>query len=132
MSSKVIKTELGITRSSNGFYYIRIGCETSHTTFCELKLTGEQFAEAVTGLFSSDIEAEVKGLDRVGKTRIRELRSIICPLDSYKTDDLEEWLVQNAQEDGWFLDSYLRSQSSKKRVDNGYQLNYSVYKYIEG
>lgn len=31
MSAKIIEAELGITRNSDGNYYIRIGCETSHT-----------------------------------------------------------------------------------------------------
>lgn len=131
MSSKVIMAELGITRSSDGNYYIRIGCETSHTTFCELKLTGEQFAEAITGLYSTDIPATVNGLDRVGKKRVRESRSVVCPLDTFSRDDQEKWLIDNCQEDGWILDPYLRSQSSVKRVDNKYELNYAVFKYID-
>jgi hypothetical protein len=131
MSAKVIQCELGITRSSNGKYYIRIGCETSHTNFCELELTGEQFAEAITGLYSSDIKGSIKGLDRVGKTRVREARSVVCSLKTWDRDVLQQWLLENCQEEGWLIDAYLGSQTSIKTVEDGTQLNYSVFKYIE-
>lgn len=131
MSAKVIEAELGITRSSNGKYYIRIGCETSRTNFCELELNGKQFAEAITGLHSSGIKATINGLDRVGKERIRESRVALCPHSISNRDDQEKFLIENCQEEGWFIDSYLRSQSSVKRLDKEYQLKYSVFKYIE-
>jgi hypothetical protein len=131
MSSKVIMTELGITRSSDGNYYIRIGCETSRISFCELKLTGEQFAEAVTGLHSCDIPATVKGLNRVGKERVRATRQVMCPLKTYDRDELGKWLDEHCQEEGWLIDTYLGSQNSTKSVDDGTLLNYSVFKYID-
>jgi hypothetical protein len=131
MSSKVIDVDLGFTRSSDGNYYIRIGCETSRTNFCELKLTAEQFAEAVTGLPSSGIQATVNGLDRVGKQRVRETRTVVCPLSRYNQVDFTQWLVENCQEEGWTIDTYLNSQHSIKSVDGGTRLNYAVFKFVD-
>jgi hypothetical protein len=131
MSAKIIKAELGITRGSDGNYYIRIGCETSHTNFCELKLTAKQFAEAITSLQVNGIHATVKGLDKVGKQRVRESRSVVCPHKRFGELNFEQWLVDNCQEEGWIIDAYLRSQTSIKSVDDGTLLNYAVYKYVE-
>lgn len=130
--SKVIKAELGITRSSDGFYYIRIGCDTSHTQFCELKLNGAEFAEAVTGLHTSGVHATVNNLDRVGKQRIRESREVVAPTMGYSKEPYVQWLLENRQEEGWTIDAYLGSQSSMKHhVEGGCLLRYSVYKFID-
>ena len=122
---------IGITRSSDGFYYIRLRDEASCVNFLEMKLTGEQFAEAITGLNFSGVEMEVRGLENVGKERVREKRSVICPLTTYKREQLHDWLLANCQEEGWFIDGYLNSQTSTKSVDGGTLLNYAVYKYVE-
>jgi hypothetical protein len=129
--SKVIMGELGINRSSNGFIYIRIEDSNSRAKFVELKLTCEQFAEAVTGLHTCDVEMTVSHLDRVGKRRVRESRSVVCPLDSWKREVQQAWLVENCQEEGWILDAFLGSQTSTKSVDGGTRLNYAVFKYID-
>jgi hypothetical protein len=131
MSSKVIMGELAITRSSDGNIYLRIEDSNSHAKFVELKLTLEQFAEAVTGLHTSDVEMTVTHLDRVGKSRVREHRSVVCPLDSWKRELLQQWLITNCQEEGWILDSYLGSQTSTKSVDGGTLLNYAVFKFVD-
>lgn len=129
--SNVIKANLGITRSSDGNYYIRIGCESSRTSFCELKLTGQQFAEAITGLHTSDYECTVHGLDRVGKTRVREARQALCPLSVFSQKEQEQWLLDNCQEDGWILDNYLRKQNAVKTLSGARELKYSVYKFVD-
>lgn len=129
--SKVIECELGITRSSNDYYYIRIGCDTSHTRFCELKLTAEQFAEAITGLHTSGIHGTVNGLDHVGKKRVREDRQVVAPDMGYSKEPYQKWLHENCSEEGWIIDAYLGSRNSTKSVDGGTLLNYAVYKYVE-
>jgi hypothetical protein len=44
---------------------------------------------------------------------------------------LEQWLQDNAQEEGWIIDHYLGSQSSIDHMDGKTFLNYSVHKYVE-
>lgn len=131
MSSKVIMGEVGITRSNHGFYYIRLRDDASCVNFVEVKMTAEQFAEAVTGLHISDVEMEVRGLENVGKKRVRETRIVVCPHKTYSKEPLQTWLINNCQEEGWTLDLYLGSQSSVKSVDGGTQLKYAVYKYVD-
>lgn len=123
--------EICITRSNNGAYYIRIEDSASSRQFVELTLTAKQFAEAVTGLYTSDVEMEVQHLDKVGKQRIRQERQVLCPLEDYKTEVLSQWLIDHCQEEGWTLDTYLGSQKSVKSVDGGKLLNYAVIKYVD-
>lgn len=126
-----ITGNIGITRSSNDVYYIRLGCDTSHTKFVEVMLTATQFAEAITGLHFDGVEMEVHNVDRVGKQRIREPRSVVCPLTTYKREQSQDWLLANCQEEGWFIDGYLNSQTSTKSVEGGTLLNYAVFKFVE-
>ena len=126
-----ITGEIGITRSSNGSYYIRLEDSASSRKFVEVKLTAVQFAEAVTGLYVADVEMEVQNLDKVGKTRVIESRKVLCPLDTHDKDVLAQWLLDNCQEEGWTVNTYLSSQSSVKSVDGGKLLNYNVVKFVD-
>ena len=123
--------EICITRSSNGQYYIRLEDSASSRQFVEVKLSAKQFAEAVTGLYTADVEMEVKNLEKVGKQRVREPRCVLCPLDTYDKDALGHWLEENCQEEGWTVDTYLGSQTSIKGVDGGKLLNYNVIKFVD-
>lgn len=124
--------EISITRSSNGSYYIRLEDSASSRQFVEVKLTAKQFAEAITGLYTTDVVMEVNHLDKVGKQRVREPRTVLCPLDTWDKEVLQDWLSENCQEDGWTLDLYLGSQNSYKSVKGGgTQINYAVFKYVD-
>jgi len=61
---------------------------------------------------------------------VEESRKVLCPLKTYRKTDLEEWLSKNAQEEGWILNNYLRSQSSVTHTEEGTILRYSVTKYV--
>jgi hypothetical protein len=110
---------------------IQIEDNASHAHFLVIEMTLEDFALALTGVGHIPMTAEVRALEVIGKRRITEPRTIECPLDTYKTEELREWLKQNAQEDGWIVNTYLGSQSSVKHHDNGCTLNYSVTRYEE-
>lgn len=131
MSAKVIKGEMQITRCNHNKIHIEVQCSESLAHFLAIELTTDEFAMLVTGCHQSDIKMEVRGLDKVGKTRVLEKRQVICPLKSYDKDELGAWLTENCQEEGWLLSTYLGSQSSTKSVDNGTLLNYSVCKWID-
>lgn len=125
-----IELRLSISRPSSGGINIRIEDPLSHIEFIDATISCEEFAEAITGLQSRPMSAEIRGIENIGKKKIREERRIVCPLDSYDRKILESWLRNNAHEDGWIVDSYLGSQQSASYIDNKRVLDYAVYKFI--
>lgn len=111
---------------------IRVHDQASGIEFVDAVISHEEFARALGSLqYRPFIECEVLGLEYVGKKRVTEQRSIVCPLNSYKREELSAWLAENADEDGWLVSTYLGSKGSVSR-DNGITtLNYSVTKYVE-
>lgn len=129
-----MKFNLSISRNSKDIVGIEVVCKESRTRFLKLELTLEEYAQVITGLSHLEVEGEVKGLDTVGKTRVREQRSVVVAKDigSKPKEYLEDWLIRNCSEEGWILNNYLGSQNSV--VSNGvdkYTINYSVYKYVD-
>ena len=125
-----MKAKVTISRCSDDTIRIRFEDIASSIEFAEVTMTPEAFGSAITGLSSQDAELEVRGLQFVGKQRINELRQIECPLKTYDRKEMENWLRDNAQEDGWMVNTYLGSQSSIKHKDGKTILNYSVTKYV--
>lgn len=131
MSVKVINGEMQITRCNRNKIHIEVQCSESLAHFLAIELTTDEFAMLVTGCHQSNIKMQVRGLDKVGKRRILQRRQVKCPLSTYDKEALSKWIDDNCQEEGWFVNNYLGSQSSVKRVDDGTLLNYSVHKWIE-
>lgn len=131
MSAKVINGQIQITRCNHNKIHIEVQCSESLAHFLAIELTTDEFAMLVTGCHQSDIKMEVRGLDKVGKKRVREERQVLCPHKNLYRDDLSKWLSDNCQEEGWVLNTYLGSQTSVKSVDNGQLLNYSVCKWVD-
>lgn len=125
-----MKAKVTISRGSDGKVRISFEDTVSHIEFATVALSVEAFGHAVTGLSMQEGELEVHGLEFVGKRRVTEQRQIVCPLKTYNTSELQAWLTDNAQEEGWLLSTYLGSQSSMSSVDGGTLLRYSVTKYI--
>lgn len=127
-----IKAKITISRNSNNVISIRLVDEASSIEFFDGELSLADFASTVTGLSYVEMDAEVRGLGNVGKLKVRETRSIVCPLSSYSRDDLRKWLTANGQEEGWILNDHLNSQNSVSTNKEGKTvLNYSVYKFVE-
>lgn len=122
--------KLCISRRSSDKIVISITDEASRSEFVEVELSPHDFAMAVTGLSFVKATGSVRGLENVGKKKVIEKRSVVCPLNSYDRKNLSAWLEQNCSEQGWLLDTYLGSQGSIENVDGGRKLNYSVYKYV--
>lgn len=131
MSTKVIKGELSCARTNHNKIHIQVQCSSSNAKFLDIELTTEQFGQLVTGLYLSDIDVRVDRLEIVGKKKVAESRSVEFPLENFRREDQEQWLIDNCQEEGWTINPYLRSQSSVKHVDGNTILNYHVYKYID-
>lgn len=85
------------------------------------------------------VDAEMRGLDRIGKKCVQERRSIICTQSfegvpwSKRRAAQEKWLIENAKEDGWLVSAYLGSQSSitHDHKTNQDTFHYHVYKYVD-
>lgn len=131
MSTKVIQGEMYVGRTNQGMIHIEIKDEASHVKFLDMEITPEQFTMLITSAVQSNVPMTVRDLHMVGMYRVREPRQIVCPLERFSKEDYEQWLVENAQEEGWILDSSLRSQSSIRRVGNEAILSYSVHKYVD-
>ena len=126
-----IKVSMGIARSSQDTYSFDIKDEASGQLIVKVEMTGEEFAQAITGWYQGGYDAKVGDLSVVGKLKVRESRSIYCPLITYTKEELTDWLKINCQEEGWILDPYLGSQQSVKyKNGEGCILNYSVFKYV--
>ena len=128
-----MKFKLSISRNGKDMVGIRVKCDSSRTTFLELELTLEQYAQVITGLSEVEVEGVTRGLAYVGKTKIREPRSVELPdgLYNYRKEPVVEYLKEYHQEDGWIQDLYLGSQGSitLDQKTKKYTANYAVYRY---
>jgi hypothetical protein len=126
-----IDAQVTISRQSNNEVHITLVDSASRIEFVDVKLSLEEFANAITGLSYIECEADVRRLDVVGKRKVTSLRTVICPLDTYDKGRLRAWLEESCQEDGWEIDSYLGSQGSVSHTSEGTRLHYAVYRYEE-
>lgn len=99
--------------------------------FTNVSVSLQQFIEALTGLSEVSCVHETRNTEYIGKHYVSEQRTIIVPNLGYDKKVYETWLINNAQEEGWILDPYLRSQSSVTYKDDSAILNYIVFKYID-
>lgn len=126
MRGKKITGSVGITRRSDGFFYIVCRCEDSSTEFAEFKMTGKQFAEAVTGLHGQDVELTVRQLHRVGKTMEHKIVEV-WSMEGYDHSTIEAiprhiWtdMVEEIEEDEWIVEkNNWGNHHQRIRVDDG-------------
>lgn len=132
MSRKTIAGEMCISRDNHNSINIEMVCSESNTKFVHVRLTAEQFGMMVTGAYQSGIKIVVQDLDRVGKQKVIEHRQMVHPESYSNREAREQFLIDNAQEEGWILNPSLRSQQSVQyRGDAGTILCYTVHKYID-
>lgn len=132
--SKSLKAKVTISRitySDHEAVNISIEDVSSGIQFAELELSAEAFGLAITGLSYREADLTVRGLQYIGKRRVTEKRTIECPLTTYDRTKLESWLRENAQEEGWIVNTYLGSQPSVSYKEGKTFLNYSVTKYVD-
>lgn len=127
-----MKVSVSVSRDSRGEIVLRVVDEVSRTNFLEIFFTPEQFATAITGLYTTDIEAVVDGLNNVGKKKVRENRFVLMSRHLSK-EQCQQTLKDLYQEDGWTLDYYLGSQKSIEYIPQSdmQKVNYTVFKYVE-
>lgn len=127
-----INAQMTISCRSDNMVCVTVKCTDSHMKFLELEFTPADFGMMITGLSHvSATAAEVRGLENVGKERITERRSVVCPLECYDRNELRKWLTQNCEEEGYTLNTYLGSQNSVVREPKGQRLNYSVSRFVD-
>lgn len=129
-----MKFHLNVSRCSDGRIYIELvdALDRSGVHFFRGSLTAEAFGNAVTGLSLQDIHGELRDTECVGKVRVTEPRTVVCPIRSWDRALLQDWLKQNCQEEGWLLDAYLGSQGSVGTDGDGRTvLRYRVIKYVD-
>lgn len=126
-----MKATVSISRDSRDNVRIRIKDSASRIEFADVSMTVEAFGYAITGLSEQEGDLIVRMLEHVGKTKVTEHREIECPLRTFDKNLLSDWLVENAQEEGWILNTYLGSQSSVSIVGEKIRLRYSVTKYVD-
>lgn len=127
-----MKGKITISRCSDDSVRIGITDDASGIDFVEAIMTKEAFASALFGLAYVPVNIDVIGLEHVGKKRIYEKRTVVCPLDGWADrETLRKWLEDNCEEEGWILDSYLGSQSSISYKNGKTVLHYGVTKYVD-
>ncbi len=127
--------KISITRPSYGdgrnVIAIEIYDPASRTAFCRMQIDMADFAAALTGQSQMPVEMELRGLQNVGKKKITESRIALYPERLSNKEILAQWLKDNHQEEGWIIDTYLGSQRSISYKENGIELRYSVYKFVD-
>lgn len=127
-----INAHMTISRRSDNMICVTVQCTDSRVQFLELEFTPHDFSMMLTGMSCMDATAaEVRGLENVGKTRITEPRSVVCPLEVYDRKELSKWLEQNCEEEGYMLSTYLGSKNSVVHEPKGQRLNYSVSRFVD-
>ncbi len=130
-----IKAKITISKTSGGSdgptVAVTLTDDLSGISFFRGEMSLHNYAECITGLGNVEIDAEVRGLEYVGMKRVTESREIECPLLDYKRDVLSRWLSDNAQEEGWLVNSYLGGQGQVIRERDKTILRYHATKYIK-
>jgi hypothetical protein len=132
MKEQKLNFEISCCRDSRDQVTIRIQDVNSHVEFVEVNLSLDQFALMITGLSHIECTGSVRKLEAVGKTKITEKRSVLYTGEGFASrENMQQWLLDTQQEEGWSIDNYLGSQQSVIYQDGQHALNYYVYKYVE-
>lgn len=109
--------------------------QNSRCRFLTFKITKKELIDLIQSK-SVEIDYTLKDAHLCGKYLIIEKRVKSIPSENplqATKEYLEQYIKDNFQEDGWFLDAYLGSQDSVS-WDHKNKCNivrYSVYKYVE-
>lgn len=126
----VPKTSVTISKTNHDTIIIQLRDQASRINFAQVSLTLTDYAHLITGLAEVEGDGKYRLLEHVGKTKIIEKRCVSLYVKFSNRGEAEQWLIDNAQEEGWHLDSYLGAQGSINcESNNTTTLRYSVYKY---
>jgi hypothetical protein len=131
-----MKASVTISRRSDDTIAITIKDEVSRERVCEVKLSLEDFAKALTGQGELSGDVRYGELAVVGKRKVKEPRNVTVAKPVYGFAD-KDWaksvLLKACQEEGWSVDYHLGAQNSIvfNQYGDTYTINYSVYKYVD-
>lgn len=131
-----IRLRAGDVSSTQGDGYVKLEFEDviSGIHFLDIEMSYAEFGKLVKGCTSLKLEGDFRGLEHIGMRYVREPRTRLCNLDPFKVKraELEQWLQDHAQEEGWSVNSYLGSRDSvvSNREGPGCLLYYGVFKYV--
>lgn len=126
-----MKMQIWSGRSSDGTFRIRITDEAASCCFVEVKMTPENFAYMLANQ-PVECDGEVMNLNRVGKTKMREQRSVVYTGEKTDKKTIRKWLLEEHQEHGWEMNDQLSSQNSLAydSETGHYHVNYTVEKWV--
>lgn len=87
-----------ISQDDDAPYRLRIRDDVSRSVICEIRMTANQFADAITGSLQTGIDVEWMNLDRIGK--IREVKEEVVMIPS-KRDGVAMAAINIYEVDGW-------------------------------
>lgn len=136
---KTLKGSVCIGRPQGGrgddVIKIEIQDENSNVRFLTLNMKPADFALALTGLSFVPVEFSLNHAEYVGLIKERKPGRLIVPKSEhhyYSREELRQMVRDQCQEEGWFLDDYLGSQSSIGRDKDGNTIvNFGYYRYVE-
>ena len=128
----IVNANISIHRSNTGEIKITIQDNDSRVILARVEMDAAQFTDALFGLAHVDVRCETGRLEHIGKVRVSEPRSVRSGISGYDKDKHIEWLKENCQEPGWFIDGYLGSQNSISFDKGEYPLlRYRAFKFVD-
>lgn len=111
------------SRSDDGVE-LTVEDNTSGITFLTIKMTLEEYGNLISTTGQVRLEAELRGLENLGKNHEMQPRTAVVPKDvadaayalthSEQAPALRKWMEANLQEEGWHISTYLGSRDSIK------------------
>lgn len=114
--------------------YIRIAVRDDDACieFLELKISLENFSEALTGLGNTECEMVTRGLENVGK--LREQDTLVFPMpesDYSNRKEVAAFVAQKQAPEGWTADSYFDSQDSFQTINDVEMAKTQILRWVD-
>jgi len=115
----------------SGYVRITVTDADAGIEFLDLRLTLNNFAEALTGLGNTECEITLRGLENLGKRKERD--SIEFPMPDCQYSDKKVVAAAEARKatpEGWIASDYFNSQDSFFRKDGQEYGRTSISRWI--
>jgi len=129
------KAKITISRPHGGgsnFIRISVRDDDAGVEFLVLKISLENFAEALTGLCNTECAMEAHGLENVGKRKERD--SITFPMPESNCSNRKLVAASEADKqtpDGWFASDYFSSQDSFFTQDGVAMAKTQIFRWVD-
>ena len=134
MPGKEIWANITITATYDRGITIRVQDKSSGISFLEMNLSKEQFVDAAMNRLchTSVLKAEVRGLEKVGKTCQTEILEFPMPEESsYHSENVAIERAKSLCPAGWEPELYFKSQDSFFAKDDGtYWARTSIRRWV--